>query len=546
MMLAGTFSEYPLSLLLDILQHKRETGLLEFSSAEQSGYFYFKNGEIKDGEVGKLKGATAAEFTETFVDASFQFRQLGPTDYAQLVWEKSFGPSNVVADNSFLRRTFASTTAVNVEFSKKADAIRSIGQTVRKQVAECQLSLRSFLETILESARAINPHGASAGVWRYSATLCQIFAVSNTATQKIRFYLSVTRRNVETFTVSIVQRANRYATSASESVKKVQPRRDRKHGFQRVQAAWQAGVRLIVDDASALNFHTTSTLQRERPATLPSPDQVALSQGTMQQLQFHPAVAGSNLAKNKISTTGRANDPVMLAAQFSRGLQTSEDWSLLIRQVVADWRITLHSYWEIVSHKTHALGSQGTSLVRRQRAATLASLQVARTSLARQQLRLFASANRSLKTIEGSVARQMSTAAAALELRRVQIRTELLPRFRMALAEEWEFALLRIRSINLRRVHTLTFQRARSLVSKRAAMLPSLKQVAQSNLSFGAIIVVLLALSTLIIIEILRSDQPPINTNASEANIDQARTRQRSKENRGKRKRPGRQLPIRK
>jgi hypothetical protein len=103
----------------------------------------------------------------------------------------------------------------------------------------------------------------------------------------------------------------------------------------------------------------------------------------------------------------------------------------------------------------------------------------------------------------------MSTAAAALEFRRVQIRTELLPGLRMALAEEWEFARLRIRSINLRRAPTLTFQTARSLVSKRAAMLPSLKQVAQSNLSFGAIIVVLLALSTLIIIEILRAISLP-------------------------------------
>jgi len=305
-------------------------------------------------------------------------------------------------------------------------------------------------------------------------------------------------------------------------------------------------VRLIVDDPSALNFHTPSALQRERPATLQSPDQVALSQGTMQQLQFHPAVAGRNLAKNKISIMGRANDPVTLAAQFSKRLQTSKGLSLLMRQVVADWRITLHSYWEIVSHKTHGLGSQGASLVKRQWAATLASLQVARTSFARQQHRFGASANRSLKTIEGSVAQQMSTAAAALEFRRVQIRRELLPGLRMALAEEWEVALLRIRSINLRRAPAFTFQRARSLVSKRAAMLPSLKQVAQSNLSFGVIIVVLLAMSTLMIIEILRSDQPPINTNASEANIDEARTRLRSKENRGKRKRPGRPLPIRK
>ena len=191
-MLAGTFSEYPFSLLLEILQHKRETGLLEFSSAEQSGYLYFKNGEIKDGEVGKLKGAAAAEFTETFVDASFQFRQLGPTDYAQLVWERSFGPSKVVPDNSFLRRAFASTTAVNVSFRRKPDAIRSIGQTVRKQVAECQLSLRSFLETILK-ARALlilmeHQHESGGTQQRCYANIC----AEQHSDAKIRFYLSVT------------------------------------------------------------------------------------------------------------------------------------------------------------------------------------------------------------------------------------------------------------------------------------------------------------------------------------------------------------------
>src|SRR5258705_10884140 len=91
MLLAGSFSEYPLSLLLEILLHRRETGLLEVSSPKQSGFLYIKNGEVRDGEVGKLRGAAAVELAGSFVDASFQFKPLEPTDYARVVWEKSFG-----------------------------------------------------------------------------------------------------------------------------------------------------------------------------------------------------------------------------------------------------------------------------------------------------------------------------------------------------------------------------------------------------------------------------------------------------------------------
>jgi hypothetical protein len=93
--LSGSFREYPFNWLLEIFLHRKETGLLEVSSPVHSGYFYLKNGEIKDGEIGKLKGAEAIELARTCVDASFRFRRLDPTDYAQIVWQKSFGANNV-------------------------------------------------------------------------------------------------------------------------------------------------------------------------------------------------------------------------------------------------------------------------------------------------------------------------------------------------------------------------------------------------------------------------------------------------------------------
>jgi hypothetical protein len=97
MLLAGSFTEYPFFLLLEIFLRRHETGLLEVSSPRESGYFYVKNGEIKDGEVGNARGAAAVKLAGSLVDGSFQFKPLEPADYARIVWEKSFGPNTPVA-----------------------------------------------------------------------------------------------------------------------------------------------------------------------------------------------------------------------------------------------------------------------------------------------------------------------------------------------------------------------------------------------------------------------------------------------------------------
>ena len=91
MLLTGTFSEYPLPLLLEILQHKEETGLLEISSAEQSGYVFLKKGDVKRCDFGSVSGAKAIELAKSVSNASFHFRPLESTDYARVAWQSNFG-----------------------------------------------------------------------------------------------------------------------------------------------------------------------------------------------------------------------------------------------------------------------------------------------------------------------------------------------------------------------------------------------------------------------------------------------------------------------
>lgn len=93
MLIAGSFSEYPFSLLLEIFLLRGETGLLEVSSSEGTGYFYIKNGKVKDGQIGKSKGLAAVSVVRKFNDASFRFKPLHPDEYARVVWQRSFGPT---------------------------------------------------------------------------------------------------------------------------------------------------------------------------------------------------------------------------------------------------------------------------------------------------------------------------------------------------------------------------------------------------------------------------------------------------------------------
>ncbi len=100
MLLTGTLREYPFSLLLEIFLHRQETGLLEISSSKISGYFYIRNGKVKDGQLGKNHGFAAVKVVQKFEDGSFRFRRLEPADYARVVWQRRFGPTRLAAGES--------------------------------------------------------------------------------------------------------------------------------------------------------------------------------------------------------------------------------------------------------------------------------------------------------------------------------------------------------------------------------------------------------------------------------------------------------------
>jgi Domain of unknown function (DUF4388) len=107
MLIAGSFREYPFYLLLEIFQRRRETGVLEITSSQESGYFYIKNGKVKDGQIGKSKGAAAVKSVAGLNDGSFRFKSLEPTDYARVVWQQSFGPTRLATEQPTQGSVFA-------------------------------------------------------------------------------------------------------------------------------------------------------------------------------------------------------------------------------------------------------------------------------------------------------------------------------------------------------------------------------------------------------------------------------------------------------
>jgi len=236
MVLTGSFSEYPLFLLLEILLHKRETGLLEVSSPKQSGYFYIKNGEIKDGNVCKLTGAAAVELAGSFVDASFQFKPLEPTDYARVVWEKSFGPNRLVAD----------TPDISVD------------------------AFRTMLKQFLSYAEAA--YGILEGV---------VVSSAQRTLRRLLFYAPASYHSLEKAVVSIARRISAHATAANEFSKRAQVRRKQLQASRKALAERQIARRrnkeITLKYSHALSFQGALALIRKRAAMLPSLQQVVQS-----------------------------------------------------------------------------------------------------------------------------------------------------------------------------------------------------------------------------------------------------------------------------
>jgi hypothetical protein len=200
MLLAGSFTEYPFFLLLEIFLRRNETGLLEVSSPKQSGYFYVKNGEIKDGKIGTATGAVAVEVAGSFVDGSFRFKPLEPADYARSVWEKSFGPNTRVSDTPH----------------RRVEAFRTTVEQFRPY------PVASFI--ILEGA---------------------VVSLAQRVLRQLRLYTPAAYHSLEKTGVSLVRLTLAYASAAYEISKRAQVRKKLMIGVRKALAASQIAPRGI-------------------------------------------------------------------------------------------------------------------------------------------------------------------------------------------------------------------------------------------------------------------------------------------------------------
>jgi len=156
MLIKGCVDEYPLFLLLDMFVHRKETGLLEISCPTGPGFFYIKDGELRDAVIGKMRGAEALRFASELNGASFEFNALSQADYADLVWR---------LDSS--------------RFYKSQGALKSAHQAISIQVGQLCVNASLSYRSLEKRLRAI---------WRQSV---QTFNTQNeflrtTATTKLQ------------------------------------------------------------------------------------------------------------------------------------------------------------------------------------------------------------------------------------------------------------------------------------------------------------------------------------------------------------------------
>jgi len=184
MLLTGSFREYPFFTLLEIFLHRGETGLLEVTSPGETGYFYIKNGRVKDAQLGKNRGAAAVKLVGRCVDGSFRFKPLEPTDYARTVWQRSFGPQSQQFDPTSIpvaaaRRKFGNFRSYPAAaFRSSERALASAAQGALGQFLLYPLSALQSLEKTAQLARQ-----------RVLAFIAEVFALRKRArvgTRRVR------------------------------------------------------------------------------------------------------------------------------------------------------------------------------------------------------------------------------------------------------------------------------------------------------------------------------------------------------------------------
>jgi hypothetical protein len=141
----GSVTEYPVSLLFEILHHRRETGLLEISSPRDSGQFYFKNGELIDAVLNKAAGLEARRSAERLTDGSFEFKAVPPAEYARFVWQHS-----LIREQSERSSFYSGIT------ERLAKTRRSARKTMSDTVAALQNSSTKRLSNVLIWIKRLN------------------------------------------------------------------------------------------------------------------------------------------------------------------------------------------------------------------------------------------------------------------------------------------------------------------------------------------------------------------------------------------------------
>jgi acetolactate synthase regulatory subunit len=442
---------------------------------------------------------------------------------------------------------FAHSTVAYLAFSRRVQLRTKLLPSLRQVLSQGHNTLRGHSESILQKAHALNFQGALAVIRDRAAALRSLqHTVLISRAKGQTFAHAVAACNGLAMTgVFLARRALASATMAyvevfhrAQFIRKLVP------ALRRVLDGWHITSRRcyerILEKARALNVERALAVIRHRAATLRSLQHTALITRAKRQTFSHAvaaynslAMTGVFLARRTLASATMAYDEAFHRAQLIRKHVPA------LRRVLEGWHITSRRYYERILEKARALNVERALAVIRHRAAALRSLQQIALTRAKRPLLSYSVSDRSLERTVVLSERRMygyATAAAGFS-KRIQIS-------RPGLQKSLEDVQVILRCTQEIIFKELNFRAA--LLRKRAAMLPSLSQVAQSNIFFGVLVVVLLVGTTISITKIVHRDAATFATRQEEDTNPQSQAQPGhiSKQNPGKRRpRTGRHTP---
>jgi hypothetical protein len=495
MFLEGTFSEYPFFWLLEILLHKKETGLLEIASPQQSGYFYIKDGEIKDAEVGKMRGPAAVKLASTFENASFKFKQFDTIDYAEIVWQKSFGVNHLKGDASFIPSEPLRTSVR--QFFNYWDQVSAL---VEKAILWLRLQA---LPQVLRRSRGLYQNLEKTGVALAEGTLASF--------KTVHAQFEKWQRRVRP--VMAVQHA------LTEYRIALRRRMILRHYNQ-----------IVLRERHSLNFQEVRSLTHQSAAVLSFTQYFPLLNEAKRRLLFNASVADQTFQDVGDLIARRVSGYASATLEFSTSLQKNGN-------LFRGWRIGLKALKVILQDKgkiiLNKLKSQ-TTLLTASKAATLPPLQRAPQSnissevFEEIQVILYSTRQDLLEKLNSRRGRFREKAAPLSSLGQ-------LASFKISNGLKDLQVIRRCARIILTRLNSQTRR------IREKAMLLSFQKVAESNIAFGLFIFVLLAISVFCTIKFWPNTQAPVETFVTTENKNNAqpepKRRQRASKPPAKRRR---------